>query len=282
MAELSELLDGVSFHAFAMGNRRIIRAVKARTAKPEPAKPDPCEHPDHTKNPAHADHCPSHPAPQKPATPPEDAEHPFLAWAKWAGGTIGVLILLWPMIGKWVPTAAVVTLTLWVITALIAGQTDPDAEATKESAETPAAEAPQERPTPPTAPTVPTPADARRAVALLGAPGGHVALTAATAHLAASHPLWKRSGKATKALLQEAGIRVRDGVKVAGVSVPGIHQDDVPPLPSLTGAAPGGAVVPGQSNNNNHNNAPAAPPREGFTTQPDPDNPARTIVVHAA
>ncbi|MFD8708165.1 hypothetical protein ACFV1W_37240 [Kitasatospora sp. NPDC059648] len=137
------------------------------------------------------------------------------------------------------------------------------------------AEAPVETP----AATSPTPADACRAVALLGAAGTHVALTAVTAHLAAEHPSWERSGKATKALLTQAGIRYRAGVKVDGISVPGIHRDDMPPLPSPHGSAPGSVVVAGQSNNNNHNNAQEWSTREGFVMRADPDNPARTIIV---
>ncbi|MFG3051378.1 hypothetical protein ACGFZP_10595 [Kitasatospora sp. NPDC048239] len=131
----------------------------------------------------------------------------------------------------------------------------------------------------PTVTADPTPADARHTVALLGAAGTHVALTAVTAHLAAAHPLWDRSGKATKALLREARVRVRDGVKVGGISVPGIHHDDVPPLPSPSDPSPESGVVAGQSNNNNHNNAQEWSTREGFVMRSDPDNPARTIIV---
>ncbi|WP_224274054.1 hypothetical protein [Streptomyces sp. LS1784] len=181
----------------------------------------------------------------------------------------------------------------WWIAALIHAPTPGKkaAEEKEEGAERGAAEdvAEQPSPTPDQAPaeapvetpaaTAPTPADARRTVALLGADGTHVALTILTAHLAAEHPLWKRSGRAVRALLQEAGIRVRDGVKVAGVSVPGIHHDDVPPLPSPSESAPGPVVVPGQSNNNNHNNATEWSTREGFVMRADPDNPARTIIV---
>ncbi|MFD5467046.1 hypothetical protein ACFWIQ_30110 [Kitasatospora sp. NPDC127059] len=130
--------------------------------------------------------------------------------------------------------------------------------------------------------TSPTPADARRAVALLGAAGTHVALTAVTAHLAAEHPLWKRSGRAVRGLLQEAGVEVRGGVRVEGVSVPGIHHDDVPPLPSPSESTPSGVVVAGQSNNNNANNAAEWSTREGFVMRADPGNPARTIVVGRA
>lgn len=264
-----EILAGVSVAAFARGNRRIIAAAKGRSAAP----PDPCTHPEHQK-PTHAEHCASHPTPVAPA----DEPHPFKVWALRIVGTAAALYVLWPLVGRWAPTTLAVTATAWTLAALILGQETGSPEDSKKPAPDAGHDAQAER----TGPTAPAPADARHAVALLGASGGHVALTAAAAQLAAAHPLWKRSGKATKVLLQEAGIRVRDGVKVAGVSVPGIHQDDVPPLPSPSASTPGGVVVPGQSNNNNHNNAQGAAPRQGFTSQPDPDNPARTIITHAA
>ncbi|MFJ2579985.1 hypothetical protein [Kitasatospora aureofaciens] len=277
---MREIFEGVSLPAFARGNRRIIAAVKARTSTPEP---DPCGHPDHKKNPTHAEHCPSHPAP-KTSAPAEDAEHPFLTWAKRIGGTVGALVLLWPIVGKWVPTVAGGSLALWVIAALIAGQADPAAEpATDGDDQADDDDQPEEgskdEPDQAPAATVPTPADARRAVAVLGADGNHVALTAVAAHLAAAHPLWKRSGKAVRALLREAGVEFRGGVRVEGVSVPGIHHDDVPPLPSPSESAPDRVVVAGRSNNNNANNADEWVSREGFVMQAHPDDPTRTIVV---
>lgn len=275
---MRELFEGVNLATFAAGNRRIIKAVKACTAKPEP---DPCGHPDHKKNPGHAEHCPSHPAPKQEA-PAEGAEHPFVTWAKRVGGTIGALILLWPMVGKWVPTVVGGSLALWVIVALIAGQADPGAEPAlvaatggDNQAEEELEDEPEQAPTT----TVPTPSDARRAVAALGADGTHVALTAVTAHLAAAHPLWKRSGKAVRTLLHEARVEVRGGVRVEGVSVPGIHRDDVPPLPSPSESTSDRVVVAGQSNNNNANNAEQWVGREGFVMRADPDNPAGVIVV---
>ncbi|MEE1781501.1 hypothetical protein PUR71_00885 [Streptomyces sp. SP17BM10] len=284
---MRELLEGVSLATFAAGNRRIIKAVKARTTTPEP---EPCTHPDHKKNPTHAEHCPSHPAPQQPTAPAEDVEHPFVTWSKRAGGTVAALVLLWPIVGKWVPTVVGGSLALWVIAALIAGQPDPSADPATggddqadddapEDDDNQAEEEPEEEPDQTPAATLPTPADARLAVAVLGAAGTHVALTAVTAHLAAAHPLWKRSGKATSTLLEEAGVRVRAGVKVEGISVRGIHHDDVPPLPSPSEGTPGRVVVAGQSNNNNANNAEEWSGREGFVMRADPENPARTIIV---
>jgi len=120
-------LEGVSLPAFARGNRRIIAAMKARSAD---AEPDPCGHPDH-KKPSHAAHCASHPTPQAPAA----AEHPFVTWAKRIGGTAGVLVLLWPLVGRWLPTVLAVAVTLWVLIALVAGQQQPQEDQVDASAE---------------------------------------------------------------------------------------------------------------------------------------------------
>lgn len=116
---MRELFEGVNLATFAAGNRRIIAAVTRATV----AEPDPCGHPDH-KKPSHTEHCPSHPEP-KTAAPAEDTEHPFLTWAKRVGGTAAALVLLWPIVGKWMPTMAGGSLALWLIAALIAGQADP-------------------------------------------------------------------------------------------------------------------------------------------------------------
>ncbi|MFG2913337.1 hypothetical protein ACGF0D_10660 [Kitasatospora sp. NPDC048298] len=223
------------------------------------------------------------------------------SWSK-IGDVAGAGILLlavggpiaYYVVGPLIPYAAGLGIGTWWIAALIhapkatkqkaaddrdqAPASDDQEQPTKASElieEEPAEEAVEKAPSA----TVPTPADARHAVALLGAAGTHVALTAVTTHLAAAHPSWERSGKATKGLLQGAGIRYRAGVKVDGISVPGIHRDDVPPLPSSTTTPPGAGVVAGQSNNNNHNNAQQWSTREGFVMRADPDNPARTIVV---
>ncbi|MFG2903683.1 hypothetical protein ACGF13_01255 [Kitasatospora sp. NPDC048286] len=200
--------------------------------------------------------------------------------------------LVWSLARPWIEPGIGLLIGAWWIAALIhapaPAKTTP-AEADQEDQEQgqPIPVPPEEEPAEedfqeaPEA-AAPTPADARHAVALLGADGTHVALTAVTAHLAAAHPRWERSGKATKALLTQAGIRYRDGVRVNGISVPGIHHDDVPPLPSPSESAPDGVVVAGQSNNNNHNNAREWTTREGFVMRTDPDNPARTIIVNPA
>ncbi len=200
--------------------------------------------------------------------------------------------LVWSLARPWIQPGIGVLLGVWWIAALIhapargesiakekkeAGQGA--AEEGEDHPSTPPDQEPSEEPDEAPAVTSPTTADARRAVALLGADGTHVALTAVTARLAAEHPRWKRSGKAVRALLQEARVEVRGGVRVDGVSVPGIHHDDVPPLPSPSESTPEPVVVAGQSNNNNANNAQEWSTREGFVMQSDPDNPARTIIV---
>lgn len=67
------------------------------------------------------------------------------------------------------------------------------------------------------------------------------------------------------ALLADAGVRVRPGVRDAGDEVrEGVHRDDVPPLPSPAWTDPCPPVVAAADlalgNNNNGNNAPAALP----------------------
>lgn len=122
-------LKGANLGAVVRGHRRIVAAIKARTAEPEP---EPCEHPEHKKKPEHADQCPSHSAPKAD----EASEHPFLAWVKRAGGTIAVLVLLWPLVGAWLPTVVTVTALLWVLAALVAGQAQPETEAAAEARQT--------------------------------------------------------------------------------------------------------------------------------------------------
>jgi len=118
-------LKGANLGAVIRGHRRIVAAIKARTTEPEP---EPCEHPEH-KKPSHAEHCASHPA----AKDVEPSEHPFLTWVKRAGGTGAVLVLLWPLVGAWLPTTVTVSVLLWVLAALIAGQAQPETDAAAET-----------------------------------------------------------------------------------------------------------------------------------------------------
>lgn len=176
-----------------------------------------------------------------------------------------------------------------MIVALIAGQTTPDAKPSEVPISTPADDTPEadddqaeEEPEP----TAPTPAEAHALTVSLVAGGTSVLLTQLAADLAASHPGWQPSTKAVRALLAGAGITVRAGVRTPDGNGPGVHHQDVPPLPSSSDSAPSSGVVanvgPGQSANANANNTGEDPAREGFALRADPDNPARTIVVHSA
>ncbi|THA82740.1 hypothetical protein [Streptomyces sp. A0592] len=74
--------------------------------------------------------------------------------------------------------------------------------------------------------------------------------------------------KAARALLDEAGIRIRDGVRAAGKNGPGVHRDDVPPLPGAGSGAPSGGCLCSSGANTNANNAAPADPREGLRVEP--------------
>ncbi|MFI8865330.1 hypothetical protein ACIGNW_00205 [Streptomyces sp. NPDC053707] len=62
--------------------------------------------------------------------------------------------------------------------------------------------------------------------------------------------------KDVRALLAEAGVRVREGVRVTGVgNGPGVHREDIPrPLSPATPPGPVGVVAAGQGANTNTNN----------------------------
>lgn len=276
---MNRYLEGISLAAIGRGNRRLLAPAKARAAEAGSGHAEKLAVWRERRAKAAAIKDPEQRARALDAVG-ERPVHPMLVTAGCA--VIGAVVLAGvPAVRHHGAVIATGTLTLWLIAALILGQADAIEEGVEETAEGGVEEAAVEPDQAPAA-TAPTAADARLAVATLGAAGGHVALTAVVAHLASAHPLWKRSGKAAKALLAEAGVRCRDGVRVDGVSVSGIHQDDVPPLPSPQEAAHGAVVVAGQSGNNNANNSEARSTREGFATIPDPDNPARTIVVRAA
>ncbi|MFG2976281.1 hypothetical protein ACGFYY_25275 [Streptomyces sp. NPDC048331] len=96
----------------------------------------------------------------------------------------------------------------------------------------------------------------------LAAGGEHVRLT--QLQEAAGLP----DTKAVRALLDEAGIPVRTGVRAGGKNGPGVHHDDVPPLSaSIVGAPSGGCLCSSAANTNTNNTAPPAP-REGLRVEP--------------
>ncbi|MFJ3170622.1 hypothetical protein ACIPJK_07530 [Streptomyces roseus] len=70
--------------------------------------------------------------------------------------------------------------------------------------------------------------------------------------------------KAVRALLDEAGIPVRSGVRAAGRNGPGVHHDDVPPLLVPGTGTPSGRCLCSSGANTNTNNEAPADPREGL------------------
>lgn len=265
-------LNGISIAALGRGNRRMLAPLRARhgAAKAEHAELVAALAGRRAK--AREIKDPEARAKALAGLAGERPTHPTLVAI---GCAVVAAVVGWPMLRGHHATALSVGLTMWVITALILGQKQP------------AAEDPAEEGTDGTAPPAsPTAAETHTLTATLAAAEGSLLLTRLTAELASRHPRWEASTKATRALLAEAGIRVRDGVRTAAGNGPGIHQADAPPLPSPSAAATGEPVVANvaadQSANTNANNAPVTPSREGFTSQPDPDNPARTIITHAA
>jgi hypothetical protein len=178
-------------------------------------------------------------------------------------------------------------LPLWVIVALIAGQKAGapktadalDQEDDDQAGEDQADQDPCEE----LEPAGPTPAVVHALMASAAAAGANILLTRLATELAASHPDWEPSTKAVRALLSEAGIPVRAGVRTPDGNGPGIHHQDVPPLHSPSVPAPVPAVVAnvgaGQSANANANNAEIRGAGEGCIYVADPDNPARTIII---
>ena len=91
----------------------------------------------------------------------------------------------------------------------------------------------------------------------LSAGGEHVRLTQLAE--AAGLP----DTKTVRALLEEAGIRVRAGVRTTGGNGPGVHMADIPALK----AAPSGGCLCSSTANANTNNGGEEGPREGLLVQ---------------
>jgi len=96
----------------------------------------------------------------------------------------------------------------------------------------------------------------------LAAGGEHVRLT--QLQEAAGLP----DTKTVRALLEEAGVPVRSGVRAGGKNGPGVHQEDVPPLSLPDGAPPAERCLCSSAANANTNNAGGEGPREGFRVEP--------------
>jgi hypothetical protein len=85
-------------------------------------------------------------------------------------------------------------------------------------------------------------------------------------HTALVEHLGLADSRAAKRALDEAGIAYRTGVRTPAGNGPGVHRDDVPPLPPAQGSPQGADVVAGQPANANANNA-ANPPGEGLCVE---------------
>lgn len=134
-----------------------------------------------------------------------------------------------------------VLLAAWCLTAWVAGRSDGDAEEEQGEGE--------ERQDGPDA------ADMADIVRELGT-GTGVLLTRLRDQLLEEYEGTGWTTKDVRALLAEAEVRVREGVRVTGVgNGPGVHRDDVPaPLSPATPPAPVGVVAAGQGANANANN----------------------------
>jgi hypothetical protein len=77
-------------------------------------------------------------------------------------------------------------------------------------------------------------------------------------HTALVQHLGLADSRAAKRALDGAGIAYRPGVRTPAGNGPGVHHDDIPPLPPAQGS-PQGSVVAGQPANANANNAANAP-----------------------
>ncbi|MFF2043878.1 hypothetical protein ACFVVX_26000 [Kitasatospora sp. NPDC058170] len=188
--------------------------------------------------------------------------------------------LVWSLARPWIQPGIGVLLGVWWIAALIHapahGKTAPTEGREDQEQPMPAVE---EEPTEAPRASVPTPVEAHSLAASLTASGSSVLLTRLAADLGAARPSWTGSTKAVRALLSEAGVPVREGVRTPDGNGPGVHHQDVPPLPSPSETPVVANVGPGQSANANANNAREWSTREGFVMRADPDNPARTIIV---
>lgn len=110
------------------------------------------------------------------------------------------------------------------------------------------------REAPETEPEEQEPVDIVAVLQELGDGGQHVRLT--QLQEAAGLP----DTKTVRALLDEAGILIRNGVRAGGKNGPGVHADDIP----REKAAPSGRCLCSSDANANANNAPEEGPGEGL------------------
>ncbi|MFD6421724.1 hypothetical protein [Streptomyces sp. NPDC060198] len=186
---------------------------------------------------------------QTPETGDEETTHPIHAW-------------LWPgewreALARWIiallavaVTASALVLHPWLnLLAAAAGCALYYAAHRRKAGAEPEEEADEEDAPAPTAD------DMADIVRELGT-GTGVLLTGLAAQLLEEYSGHGWTTKHVRALLADAGVRVREGVRVAGVgNGPGVHREDVPPpLSPAPSDPPVDAVGTGQSPNANANN----------------------------
>lgn len=176
--------------------------------------------------------------------------------------------------GGWLAVGVVVVWLLLVLaftpkeyldrlTAAIERRIHPDQDDAEADDETPDESAGE-------APTEPDPADVLDLVRDLIGDSRGVLLTALR------QPLRAADTRAVREVLAGAGIRVREGVRTAGGNGPGVHRDDLPPLPPIDGSAPVGSLTCTNAANTNANNRLTVQSREGMTIINDPADRHRT------
>ncbi|BBC35266.1 hypothetical protein SGFS_065600 [Streptomyces graminofaciens] len=89
-------------------------------------------------------------------------------------------------------------------------------------------------------------------------------------------PLQAADTRAVREALARAGIRVREGVRTATGNGPGVHRDDLPPLPPIEGGAPVGSLTCTNAANTNANNTLRVTSQAGMTIINDPADRHRT------
>lgn len=83
-------------------------------------------------------------------------------------------------------------------------------------------------------------------------------------------PLQAADTRAVRETLHAAGIEWRKGVRTEAGNGPGVHRDDLPPLPPTEGSAPVGSLTCTNTANTNANNTLRVESREGMTIITDP------------
>ncbi|MGW2585416.1 hypothetical protein ACWCYZ_29560 [Streptomyces virginiae] len=125
-------LEGISLDAFGRGNRRLLAPVLAWAKEPVPV-PVPeaaAEEPKAAEG--------EKPAKGSPAKKPEKTPEPKTRrriGVRHLGYAAGGAFFLWPVVGGWVPTVLTTAPAVWVVAALIAGQTGADTSDTSDTAD---------------------------------------------------------------------------------------------------------------------------------------------------